>query len=430
MKSFKSFVLLMITLSKSVNADTYFEELWKKVEQNSFAVKASSESHKASLEELKMAKNHWLPNFYLQGTSFFTDDSGTNMFALLSQRKITNSDFSPSTLNDPGMNHFSKVGLGFQLPLYQGMAGTNYQDVVRHLSVAEEKTLEATEKMVFSEYFKMYSMLKTYLYHEESFQKTLSQLHKLESSYQLGSKENLLGYSGKLGIKNLILKTQSLLSMVQVKKTSILNALEELSGEKVVVKNIKESDFEYQYRNLTQKDFFNYRSDTEAFKEKSLAQQESVELQKARFRPQVSLFGEQSFFKGDRDTADNKLIGLNVQWSLFSKENLNLDSKSLYQAYAAKNAHLALEQRDEIDRKLVEEVDVLLNETFDRSLESKQFLSEQISVTSKLFKNGMINILQFLEVLNQEIVLNEKILELEEKRAENRAKKLQFLKEI
>ena len=53
-----------------------------------------------------------------------------------------------------------------------------------------------------TKYFKMFSLLKSYLYHEESFQKTLTQMKKLESSYQLGSRENLLGYSGKLGIKN------------------------------------------------------------------------------------------------------------------------------------------------------------------------------------------------------------------------------------
>lgn len=430
MKSFKSFVFLLLVTIESVRADTYFEELWRKVEQNSFAIKASGNSHRASLEELKMAKNHWLPNIYLQGSTFITDDPGTNMFALLSQRKITNSDFMPGTLNDPGMNHFSKVGIGFQLPLYQGMAGSNYQKVVNHLMISEERSFEATEKLLFSEYFKMFSVLKSYLYHEESFQKTLGQLQKLESNYQLGSKDNMLGYSGKLGIKNLILKTQSLLEMVKVKKRSTLNALEEMSGETVLVNNVKESDFEFVYRNLTQKDFLTYRSDTEAFKEKALAQHESVNLQKARFRPQVSLFGEQSLFTGDRETAENKVIGLNVQWNIFSKENMNLDSKSLYQAFAAKNAHLALEQRDVVESKMLEQVDAMLNDTFERSLASKHFLSEQADVTSKLFKNGMINILQFLEVLNQEITLNEKILELEEKRADNRAKKLQFIKEI
>lgn len=430
MKSFKGFLFILFTSISSANADSYFEELWRKVEQSSFAVKASNDSHKASLEELKMAKNHWLPNVYLQGSTFVTDDPGTNMFALLSQRKITNADFMPGTLNDPGMNHFTKMGVGFQLPLYQGFAGTNYKNLANHLALAEEKSFQATNKMVFSEYFKMFSLLKSYLYHEESFQKTLTQMKKLESSYQLGSRENLLGYSGKLGIKNLILKTQSLLEMVQVKKSSTLNALEELSGEKISVKNVRESDFEYVYRNLTQKDFQYNRSETEAFKEKSLAQSVAVDLHKARFRPQVSLFGEQSFFKGDRDSADSKVIGLNVQWALFSKENINLDSKSLYQSYAANNALLAMEQRDEVERKKIEDVDKLLNESFVRSLESKQFVNEQVSVTSKLFKNGIINILQFLEVLNQEITLNEKILELEEKRAENRAQKLQFIKEI
>ena len=73
----------------------------------------------------------------------------------------------------------------------------------------------------------MFWGLQIYDKYEETLTNNLSSLSKLEKSYQLGSKENLLGYSGKLGLKNLNLKIQSLIDSIQAKKVANLKALEE-----------------------------------------------------------------------------------------------------------------------------------------------------------------------------------------------------------
>ena len=57
-------------------------------------------------------------------------------------------------------------------------------------------------------------------------------------------------------------------------------------------------------------------------------------------------------------------------------------------------------------------------------------LTEQVLVTNKLFKNGLINILLFLEVLNQELMLDQAQIEAQEKMLEVKAKKLMYSKKV
>lgn len=420
----------LVFFSTNTFAGNYFDTLWTKIENQSFAVQAASESYQASSEELKKANRHWIPNIYLGGATYITDDAGTNMFGLLSERAIKSSDFIPEALNRPGMNHFSKLTIGLELPLYEGGAGQGYKKVTEKMSKAEELNANATKSHLQSEYVKMFWGAKIYDQHDEAFSKKLLNLKKLENSYQLGSKENLLGYSGKLGMTNLGFKIQSLIDSVRGKKNSQLNALEELAQETIRRDELRAVDMESSYQALVVKGLVGNKYATDALGEKANAQQESVDLQKARLRPQVALFADQSFFKGDRELSDAKTVGISLRWSLFSKESLNLDNKAVFEAHSAKNAHLAYQQNDKIEFNALIDFEIILEGNLMRAMESKRVLAEQTVVTTRLFKNGMINILQLLEVLNQDVELSKNLLEIEEKLIEIRAKKLMFFKLI
>lgn len=420
----------LVFFSSNVFAVNYFDTIWSKIEKQNFAVNAASESYQAGSEELKKANRHWLPNIYLGGATYITDDAGANMFGLLSERAIKSSDFMPDALNRPGMNHFSKLTIGLELPLYEGGAGLGNKKVSEKMAKSLELNAIAARSHLLSEYVKMFWGAKIYDQHDEVFSKKLLNLKKLENSYQLGSRENLLGYSGKLGMINLGFKIQSLIDSVRVKKNSQLNALEELAQENINKDELRSVDMESSYRSLVANAPVGNKYATDALGEKANAQQESIDLQKARLRPQVALFADQSFFKGDRELSDAKTVGISLRWSLFSKESLNLDSKAIFEAHSAKNAHLAYQQNDKIEFNALLEIEKILEGNLIRAAESKRVLTEQTAVTTRLFKNGMINILQLLEVLNQDVELNENILEMEEKLVEIRVKKLMFFKII
>lgn len=423
-----SIVIFFLSTYTNAYSQSYFDSVWTKIEKQSFALIAASESEKASDEELKRAKRHWLPQVYLGGGSYLTDDAGANMFALLSQRSITNSDFMATSLNDPGMNHYTKLSLGLELALYEGNSGINYKKISERMFNAEKYNALAIKDTLRSEYVKLFWGIQIYDYHEDSFTKNLSSLSKLENSYQLGSKENLLGYSGKLGLKNLNLKIQSLIDSIQAKKVANLKALEELSQGAISNESVRSTNMNEVYQNLLTIAGEGVKNSTESLREKAQAKNESIELQKARLRPQVALFADQTFFKGDREIDEAKTVGISFKWNLFSKENLNLDTKTIYESSAAYNSFLAYQQNDKIEYSSLLDFEKILVESYSKTQESKKLLTEQVVVTTKLFKNGMINILQLLEVLNQEINLNENIVDIEEKLLQVRIKKLIFVK--
>lgn len=421
------FIFFLSTYSDAYSQN-YFDSVWTKIEKQSYALKAATESEKASDEELKKANRHWLPQVYLGGASYLTDDAGANMFALMSQRSITNSDFIATSLNEPGMNHFTKLSLGVELALYEGNAGLNYKKISERMSKAEKYNAMAIKDTLKSEYVKMFWGLQIYDFHENILNNNLSTLSKLEKSYQLGSRENLLGYSGKLGLKNLSLKIQSLIDSIQTKKAANLKALEELSQETINNDYVRTTNMNEVYLTLLKNVGEGVKYSTESFREKAKAKEESIELQKARLRPQVALFADQTFFKGDREIDEAKTVGISFKWNLFSKENLNLDTKTIYESSAAYNSYLALQQNDRIEYTSLVDFEKVLVEAYTKTQDSKKLLAEQVVVTTKLFKNGMINILQLLEVLNQEISLNENVLEIEEKLLQVRIKKLIYVK--
>ncbi len=420
--------LCSISISNVLADDQYFNELWNRVLVKSDALKATENQSLVSEEDFKKASRHWLPEVYAGAASFMTNDPGANMFGLLSQRKITQSDFMPDSLNKPEMNHFTKASLGIEFPLYQGMAGDNYKKMTERLALADKLQITAVIKKTYREYIKLITNIQLIDNNLRYYFEKNNELLKLNSNYQVGNKENLLGYSGKLGIDNIKLKIKSTEEMLLAKKKTLLYALEEMTDSKIDLEKLSKIDIEKIWSESWQKGLHDTRDETKIFESQVKALEVSTDLAKARLRPQVALFADQTIFKGERDLADSQTIGLSVKWSIFSSENLSTESRALYSYYAAKNMHLAKVEEDKIQYTALTNYEQGLNANIENMHDSKKLLAEQSKATNKLFKNGLINILQHLEVFNQDLDLNYKIYEIEEKRIEIKADKLLYLK--
>lgn len=425
---FKKLILLISIFSsgKLFAASDYFDELWQKIVNEHHAIKAIQEKSKGTNEEYKKASRHWLPEIYTGGATYFTNDAGANLFGLLSQKQIGQMDFVPETLNNPSMNHYTKLSLGLDLPLYQGGAGNNYLKLTSYLSEADKIQIRGVRMQLLQEFMGVLEniqMAERYLVYYFEKQK---ELEKLKSNYQIGQKENLLGYSGKLGMDNLSLKMSSQVDYLKTKQKNFLFALEEMVKSKIDIEEVKKIKLNEKWANLTAKETFKVRAETQMIENQAKAMEVGIDLSKARLRPQVSFFADQSFFRGDRDTADAQTVGISLKWSLFSSENLSTESKALYQFYATKNMHLAKVEEDKIQLEGLNNYDSTLDELIKKAKVSKNILKEQSVVTYKLFKNGLINILQHLEVFNQDLELNAKLLELEGQKLEIQTKKLLY----
>lgn len=156
MKRFISFLFLVTPIYLSAEG-VGFNELWKRIEENSSARKSKYLEWKAGEIAKDRSDKHWLPRVYADLRTFQTNDPTLNFMGKLSQRSATDADFSTAstrtrpgnfldsnnqpyttlnadtmnlfakdTLNYPGSHQYSRGTLGMDLPLYEGGSGKTF----------------------------------------------------------------------------------------------------------------------------------------------------------------------------------------------------------------------------------------------------------------------------------------------------------------
>ena len=128
-------------------------------------------------------------------------------------------------------------------------------------------------------------------------------------------------------------------------------------------------------------------------------------LEKSHFLPRVGLFAETYTFSGDRDSASGYTAGLYLQWNLFRPEDYGVLKESQLKTLTAERYYQAVKEQDQAEIKSKNLMINSLKENLDLLKQSESLIEEQTKVSENLFKNGSINILQFLELLNRKIEL-------------------------
>jgi len=430
MKS-RAILTLMVLSSTAAMADADFENLWKSIEQNSLALKASSESVEAAGKNLSRSKRHWLPTVYAKGESYLTNDPGANMFGLLSQRQIQQNDFMPDSLNHPGSNLFTKGTLGLNLPLYEGGMKKSLADVSAHQYESKKSEAQATQIDLYSEVAKSYFTLKSLDRYQLEINKVKSTIDSIIGKYQIGNKSNMLGYSGLLGLKSLKNRISAINDETSTKKKAYLNALEELNGEKIKWKNEVESNYLTEAeRYLSSNSEYSASAKIKTMQENAEAAKAAIGAEKSRNLPRVGLFAESYAFNGERDTGKGFSTGLYLNWNLYSGTDYGASQEAIHNSHAAKFYAEAMSQKEKIEFDSLKEMEGTLSRTMVTLEESQKLLDEQTNVSNSLFKNGMINALQLTEVLSRRIDLLKNKNEVETNLIETKAKKYEFNSKI
>ncbi|MCB0406936.1 MAG: TolC family protein, partial [Bdellovibrionales bacterium] len=131
----------------------------------------------------------------------------------------------------------------------------------------------------------------------------------------------------------------------------------------------------------------------------------AAKMEKARYLPQVGVFAESYMFQGERDTADGYMAGLYLRWNLFNSSDYGAYSEAQLKAKSAQKYFVAMEQKERAEKKSYHQVLDSLNKTIELLNDSDRMLGEQIETTRTLFRNGSINALQMVEVLNRRVDL-------------------------
>ncbi len=424
-------LLIFLLTTLSVHAkDLAFEALWNKVSEEGLVLKSSAEAVEAAKINSSRAENHWYPNIYATGSAYFTNDPGANMFSLLSQRSITQSDFNPDSLNHPDAKLLTKGGLGLNLPLYEGGMKSSLSKASRLQLNSKQNEDSANLIKFYSEFAKNYFLLQSLMIQDNDYKKINNTLELIISNYKVGNKGNMIGHSGLLGLKSLKNRLLVLKGENTVKTEAYKKALSLLSHEEFVPKYY-ETEILYSnlqaYLSSAQLDY-EETSTIKALEANALAANEIVDVEKSKNLPRIGLFAESSVFNGDRKMALAHTAGLYLNWNLFSGNDIGSSTQAIHNANAAKYYAQALSQKEKIEFISMKGSEEVLMKTLETLEDSQKMLNEQIKITRDLFQNGMINALQFVEVLSRHVDLLVSKFEVENKLIEIKATRINLSK--
>lgn len=388
-----------------------FTEVWEKIKDNSPAIEASSHRVEASVIANETAeKNLWIPTAYLEGRVYNTNDPGAVFMGKLEQRSVKQNDFDPDVLNQPGYQNYWQGKLGVDLPLYVGGQLVNQSNLSQH-DVKLQKTMGKMTKL--SQYTSVVQHYGKVLVTERQVQ-LLQQLEKeisvLIKQYKLGGKENPVGHSGILGLKSLRNRVIGLMQMYQALNETQFESLKALgvSQENWSPELINFEDFVNKYISFDKKTNVDLSFGSIAMEEQVRMAELAVEMEKANLRPKIGLFAETSKFSGDRQTDSSVTAGVYLQWGLFDLASRGRVREKTELALAKKKSADAFRLGESVDRVSLYRQLTTLRENARLIEENLGLNQEQIKTSTTLFRNGSINVLQFVELLNRRTDIIEK----------------------
>jgi hypothetical protein len=403
MKTYANFYLLVSLLaafSTSTNAETLsFQDIWKQIAEKSPAQEAAKLKTLSTEEGLSRAERHWLPKLYLDARSYSTNDPSSAFVGLLEQRKVETADFNPDALNHPDAQSFTRGAVGIDLPLYEGGMKQAQVFMYDHLLSAQKLGKSQIEVEQYAQSASAYATIALIEKQKAKLTELSDAIAKLMKSYQLGQKTNPVGYSGLLGMRSLANRITGLIEHLGAQKRSYFAMLKELGvrDENWAPQTVDAREFADRFLNSNKSESYT----SMAGAENAQASFQAAKMERARYLPKVGAFAESYMFSGNRDTANGYTAGLYLQWSLFDPADFGKYKQAKLSSLAGQKFVEASSQEENAERQRLMESKQALRSNLSLLDESDKLLSEQTRVSSTLFKNGSINVLQFVEILNR-----------------------------
>lgn len=401
-------IIFLSSVSVSVHAETLtFAEIWKMVQSKSLAREGAQLKLQSAEEGLNRSQNHWYPKIYLDGRSYRTNDPGNAFFGLLEQRKVESSDFSPDPLNHPDAQNFHRGALGVDIALYEGGMKTAQVAMYQRLAKAEKFFASQVELEQYAGVGLAYGSIASLQKQILKLRELEGEINQLMKAYQLGQKTNPVGYSGLLGMKSLANRIAGLKDQLQAQEKASFAALKVMGVEAPMwsPEFFGTQNFVNRYLAIDS-DRVSSQDSEASFKsryqmEATQAALEASKMEKARYLPRVGAFAESYLFSGSRDSATGYTAGIYLQWSLFDATEFGKYREARLASLAAVKLSEAQIQQETVMKEALTESERALRTNLGRIEESDKLLAEQAKVSSQLFKNGSINALQFVEILNR-----------------------------
>jgi outer membrane protein TolC len=401
-------------------AELSFPDIWALVQKNAPSEQAAEFELQASLMEEERALRLGYPRLYLDARAFSTNDPALSFASTLEQRQIQPGDFSPDALNHPGNPFYQKAALELDWPVYDGGARSSRLQSRGKTVLAKTFGQKTGSLDLYVETASLFGSVLIFDQQENRLQKLLETVQNVLAGYRIGVKTNPLGYSGRLGLETLINQITGTLA----ENNALMNEARMALGEKAgglpgpvfgstdpqvgkwnpqpepggpdILNFVKsaltppasgpEKEGSPQVRML----------DAEA---ESLAWE--IENEKAKKGPRAGIFSEAALNHGDRDAASSYVLGVYLRWDLFAAENYKKGEQAEASALALKAKAESFRLNERIESRKASLSAQALEKEISLMSKNLKLLEEQSQTSKKLFLNGSINVLQFIEVLNQ-----------------------------
>lgn len=387
------FTLFILFNSNITNAEQVsLKQVATEILRNSNIKKSNEYSLKAANEESDRTAKHWLPNLYIDNSTYQTNDASKILMGNLSQRSITQNDFVPDTMNTTMSKCYSRSSLGINIPLFQGGAGVASANAAKHLELSKRYDFKQIELTEYSNIAITYISIVSLEKQKEKLLTLKAKVDNFVKQYAIGEKGNPVGYSGLLVLQTLQNKINALMEDNNSKRNLLYTILVELGftyKKPWQVEHFSVLDHINKYLNydLSNKDSFTIISE----QEKIDAAKNQVIINKAKNLPNVNLFAENYVFTGSRATKPGYTVGLNFRWNLFNTATYNIESTAKNSYESSRYALLDQKQKENTEIDTLKSQIQSSKNNLTLAIRSEKLMFENIEVSEDMFKNGSIN---------------------------------------
>lgn len=408
------FIIVMINylppLVAVAQSNLNLSAIWQATQSAAPEITAAEQLLLVSQMAQKRQAAHWTPNLEMRLQSMHTDHPPSALFSWMGAGDLTNTDLTATALNDPGAHLFNQGTLSITLPLYEG--GTKQALAKQAQQQSNMQALQLQQARLHT-YLILVDRLACLIINSSSHQQVL-QLHdevdKLLSNYRLGQRQNPLGYSGMLGLRNVLNQATTLMndnqSQILILRRQLEHAAPTLPPQWQF--NIVEiQHFLTDAQGIahilqpTDKDLLT----VQAAQSTAAIATTQVSNQRGRWLPQLGLRAATDIYAGGRGYGGSMTAGGYFYWQLLSADQLHIVAEAKQQAAAAATNVAWAQQQQQQARLAISQQHLTLIDTLKRLNESQRLLTEQSKIARDLFHSGAINALHLAEVMARRLEL-------------------------
>ena len=310
------FNILIISAQQEIIS---LDEVLEKVEKNNYSIKISNQDYNAAKADFNQTNSIFLPNISISHTAIATTNPLMAFGSKLNQEILTQADFNPALLNDPGEVKNFATKIEIQQPIFNA-DGLFMRKAAKAKMNAVESQSERTKDYIKLEVTKAYMQLQVAYKAVEVLEKAKEAA--LENK-KIADNKFAQGFMQKADILSVEVHMTEVENQLLSAKSSVQNASENLKflmGEQneAVLKpgtELKAAlDLSIYNESLSEN-----RADIDAMQQSTEAYNNMHKANKMGYLPNLNAFGSYEMYDDQIFGTDAKgyLVGAQLSWNVF-----------------------------------------------------------------------------------------------------------------